>query len=438
MIAAVSGGIDSVVLLDILAALRETMKLEVVVAHFNHQLRGQESDEDEEFVRNFSASLGVDCYVEGANSASVAESRKLSVQEAARELRYTFFDKLRSSGGFYKIATAHNANDNAETILFNVIRGAGVRGLAGISVWRKDLSVVRPLLNSKREDIESYGRERRLAFRIDHTNQESEYTRNFLRNSIIPVLMENVNPNLVGTLRRTGELFDELDRYLMQEAQRFLETVRIEKAKDEVVLDIDALHRQPVFMQEYLLLTVARDFARKEIDFSTVKAMVKVSHAETGTSCSLAGDRILYRDRNRLVFRPTASVSPFCYKVEPEKRYEFGRFLLESQLVEQRGDDADGFTEYVDADRLGTELVVRSWSDGDWFCPLGMKGKKKLSDFFIDEKVPMYEKHSIPVFASDGTIVWVCGMRLDDRFKLTAATKRVLRLQYSPCTGHLE
>lgn len=435
VIAAVSGGLDSIVMLDILIALHESMKIDLVVAHFNHQLRGAESEEDEQFVRKFSASHGLECYVEGANTESWAESQKLSLQEAARELRYAFFDKLRSSAGFYKIATAHNADDNAETILLNICRGAGVRGLSGIPVWRKDISVVRPLLGVTRDQIESYSREKKLPYRLDSSNLESDYTRNYLRLEIVPQLIQNLNPNLVGTLRRTGQLFYELDQFLGIEAQRILTTVCSKREKDQIVLDIRELHNQPMFMQEYLLLIVARDYTGREIDSSAVKAIVKVSNSETGTTCSIAGDRVVYRDRNQLVFRNTALSNPFCYRIEAGDSYTFEQFGFGSELVSERGPVAEGLIEYIDQDLLGKELLVRNWLEGDWFYPLGLGGKKKLSDFFIDAKVPMYEKHSIPVLVSDGDIVWVCGKRLDDRFKLTSRTKNILKLIYTPQSG---
>ena len=430
-IVAVSGGIDSVVLLDVLKELSIPMKLTLVVAHFNHQLRGSESDEDEAFVRNIASERGIEFYVERAATEAVAESKKLSIQEAARDLRYAFFDKLRSSGGFYKIATAHNADDNAETVLFNVFRGTGVRGLVGIPIWRKDISVIRPLLGSTREEIEAYAREKKLPYRIDSSNLRDEYTRNFLRQSIIPGLQQNVNPNLVGSLRRMGELFDELDSYLIAEAERLLAVIRVKESPEEVVLDIEQLYKQPVFMQEYLLLIVARAYTRREVDFSTVKAIVKVSRAETGTSGSLAGERVVYRDRNRLVFRPLAILNPYSHNISINKDHEFEHFTLNVHAVEKVEAMENGNIEYVDADKVGEELVIRNWSEGDWFYPLGMEGKKKLSDFFIDIKIPMYEKPSIPVLESKAGIVWVCGKRLDDRFKITPETKRLLKLQYS-------
>lgn len=432
VVAAVSGGIDSVVMFDLLLSLREMLKLKVVVAHFNHQLRGVESDGDEEFVRHLTADRSIECYVERADTAHAAALRKRSIQEMARDLRYDFFATLRSSIGFSKIATAHSADDNAETILFNMIRGAGVHGLSGIPLWRKDLSVIRPLLNVTREEIEAYAREQSLSYRVDSTNVQSIYKRNFLRNAIIPLLKENVNPNLVATLGRTAELFTRLDQLLTDEARRLFERVIVRKDNNEIVVDIETLHAQPAFMQEYILLLAAQEFSGSDIDYASVKSMITLSHAETGSSCSLRSDCGVFRDRNRLVFRRGGVVNPFYYKVQPNKTYEFEHFRFSSTVSNDVHRNGRGQDEYIDADCLGSNLVLRNWSEGDWFYPLGMEGKKKLSDFFIDEKVPLYEKHTIPVFESDGAVVWICGKRLDDRFKITKSTKRILKLEYVP------
>ncbi len=452
VVAAVSGGIDSVTMLDLLQRLSESLNLTVVVAHFNHRLRGGESEEDEGFVRKVAANRGLACYIEQADTAAISDARKLSIQEAARDVRYEFFSKLRVSLAFDGIVTAHTADDNAETILLNLLRGTGVQGLSGIPVRREDISVIRPLLSSTRDEIEQYALERGLQYRIDSSNLHDDYTRNFLRNSIIPKLKEHVNPNIIGTLGHEGEIFTALGRFLSGEARRVLGDVIVKKNPDETILDVGKLNAQQTFMQEYLLLLAARDFVPGEVHFTTMKELLKLCHAETGSSVIPGKDCIVFRDRNGLVFRRVGETRPFRHEVEPNRKYEFDGFQFSSSLVtngeyspddrKQRGKSnpagrprqagpavADRFVEYVDADRLGTRLVLRSWSDGDWFYPLGMTGKKKLSDFFIDEKIPVYDKKSFPVLESNGDIVWVCN-RIDHRFRITEKTRHVLKLEF--------
>ena len=432
IIIAVSGGLDSMVLTDALCELQKELKLGLALAHFNHELRGKDSTDDESFARAAAKQRGLECYVEHANTASIAESKKLSIQEAARDLRYKFLAKLRSSLGFQKIATAHHADDNAETILFNVFRGAGVHGLSGIPVARKDLGVVRPLLFTTREEIEEYASARKLAYREDISNTHNEYTRNFLRNTLIPQIRENINPNLTHTLRRTGELFDLVEQYLKDQAAKVLGDVIVRRSADEVIFEVNKFHNQPVFLQEHLLLHTAKDFINMDVDFTAVKTMLKISHAETGTSSSIAKDAVLFRNRDHLIFKRVPKAVPFRYRVAPEQTFEFEHFRFESTAVPKAVLSDNPCIEYINATALGKQLVLRSWSEGDWFVPLGMKDKKKLSDFFVDQKIPLFEKHLTPILVSDGDIVWVCGKRLDDRFKITKTTAKILKLEYKP------
>ncbi len=432
IIAAVSGGIDSIVLLDVLGRLRQEWNLELAVAHFNHQLRGKESEGDEAFVHEAADRLGIQFHADRADTHAYAESMKLSIQEAARDLRYDFFRRLRTSLGFQRIAVGHNGDDNAETVLFNMLRGAGVHGLTGIPVTRKDMALVRPLLFATREEIQRYAAERHLEHREDSSNKKIDYSRNFLRHQIIPQLQERINPNLMGTLRRCAELSHQLEDYLHVEASHFLSRVIVETAEREIVLSLTTLRSEPLFLQEYILHKTAKDFAHGEIEFSTVREMLKVAEAETGSSCSVARDVVFCRDRDRLVLRRQANEPLFRHAVNPNQAYEFSGFHFTSSFVEKANFTDNPNIEYIDAGRLAGDLVLRTWNNGDWLVPLGMQQKKKVSDLFIEQKVPVYEKHTIPILESGGSIVWICGKRLDDRWKVMPTTKQILKLQYEP------
>jgi tRNA(Ile)-lysidine synthase len=432
IVVAVSGGSDSMVLLDALERVKSELQLTLAIAHFNHQLRGEESDRDEAFIRAAGGERGLECYVERADTLAVAEARRQSVEECARELRYDFFKKLRTSLGFQRVATAHQADDNAETILFNLFRGAGVRGLSGIPVKRSDQPVVRPLLFATKELILEYAAERAIRYRDDSSNAGNEYTRNFLRHEVIPLIRRNVNPNLILTLRRTGELFTQLEDYLGQVTQNVLPSLIRRETPRTVRVDGNALLEQPPFLREHLLLQLGRRFTSREMDFGTVKTMLRVAEGETGGSCSIGADAVFYRNRGELILTRVNRLTPYRHRIELNKRYEFERFAFGSSCCGEAALSADPNTEYVDADTLGEECVLRSWKDGDWFVPLGMREKKKLSDFFIDEKIPLFEKLAIPLLVSDGDIVWVCGKRLDDRNKIRPTTTRVVKLEYAP------
>ena len=435
VVAAVSGGADSVVLLDLLAREQKTIGLQVIVAHFNHQLRGGESDGDETFVAERARHYGFELYVERANTAEYARHGKLGIQEAARNLRYEFFDNLLLSSGFDKIATAHTADDNAETILLNLFRGAGVLGLSGIPIYRQDKKIIRPMLFAQRREIELYAEEEHLTFRTDSSNEKDYYTRNFIRHQILPLVKEKINPTVVQTLQRSAELFRELEAYLAFNARNNLDLVITGKTDEQVQISIPRLRSNPALLQQYVVMLAAEQFAGKKIDYDQINRILDLTDGLTGSWVTLSDEHVAFRDRDTLVLRKARPEADFRIVVQQNQRYEFKRFRFSSEVLEEPhySKTGGGDTEYVDADRVRTaDLILRTWSEGDWFIPLGMKARKKISDFFVDTKIPIYEKRSYPVLETrDGEVIWVCGQRIDDRFKITDDTKKVLKLEFS-------
>ncbi len=435
IIVAVSGGADSIVLLDLLAREEEAFGLSLIIAHFNHQLRGSESDGDEQLVAQRARHYGFEWYVERANTGEYAKHNKLGIQEAARKLRYEFLDKLLLSSGFDKIATAHHADDNAETILLNLFRGAGVQGLSGIPVYRQDKSIIRPLLFAERKEIELYAQEEQLPFRTDSSNEKDHYTRNFIRHHILPPIKEQVNPNVVQTLHRSAELFRELEAFLTYTARQNFDLLIAKKTDEELHISIPRLRGNPTLIQQYIIMLAGQTFANRTLEYEQVNAILELTEGLTGSWVALSKEYVVFRDRENLVMRKTEPLTEFRITVQPNHRYEFDKFRFSTEVLDDKTlkTNGAGTAEYVDADRIASgELILRTWSDGDAFVPLGMKSKKKISDFFVDAKIPIYEKHQIPILETrDGEVVWVCGQRIDDRFKITTETKRVLKLEFS-------
>lgn len=440
IIAAVSGGVDSMVMLDLLAREQEAFGLTVVVAHFNYRLRGDESEEDERLVAQRAHHYGFEFYVERANTTEYAKVNKLGIQEAARKLRYEFFDKLLVSSGFDKVATAHNANDNAETIVLNLFRGAGVQGLSGIPVFREDKKIIRPLLFAERKDIEAYAQEEKLVFRSDSSNERDYYTRNFIRHHILPPVKEQINPNVVQTLYRSAELFRELEAFLTYTARQHFDLMVAKRTDDELHISIPRLRSNPVLIQQYIVMLAGEMVAHRNLEYEQVNAILELTEGLTGSWVSISKDYVVFRDRENLVLRRAEQAPEFRITIHPNHRYEFGKFRFSAVVLDENGlrQYADGNHEFIDADRVGTDsLVLRSWSDGDSFVPLGMNTRKKISDFFVDAKIPIYEKHHIPILeTAEGEVVWVCGQRIDDRFKITSDTKRVMKLEFSRSLGN--
>lgn len=434
IIAAVSGGVDSMVLLDLLSKERDAFGLSVIVAHYNFQLRGGESDGDETLVAQRARHYGFELYTERTNTTEFANHHKIGVQEAARVLRYEFFDKLLLSSGFDKIATAHNANDNAETVMMNVFRGAGVSGLAGIPVYREDRRIIRPLLFAERSEIEDFAAAEKLPFRNDSSNAEDYYTRNFIRHNILPLLKDEINPSIVPTLNRSAELFRELEAFLKYTARQNYEVVVVQDSNEQLLLSISRLRSNPKLIQHYILMLASESFAGAKLEYQQVYRVLELMEGLSGARVEINKQNSVFRDREHLVFRRTEEAKEFRFSVVPDQTYDFDQFSFSSRITalptgQINGKDA----EYIDADKVSNqELILRSWKEGDWFIPLGMKSRKKVSDFFVDVKIPIYEKPFIPILETkDGEVVWVCGYRLDDRFKVTEETRRVMKLNFS-------
>jgi tRNA(Ile)-lysidine synthase len=434
IIVAVSGGIDSAVLLHLLAKERDTLGLSLIVAHFNHKLRNSESDADEQFVVDRARQYGLEIYIDRANTAECARHTRLGIQEAARNLRYEFFSKLLESSGFDSIATAHNADDNSETILLNLIRGAGVQGLSGIPAFRQDKRVIRPLLFARREEIEAYAAAEQVQFRTDSSNEKEMYTRNYLRHQILPLIRDQINPNIAATLLRTSELFRELEGYLLHTARTAMDMIAIEAGNAGVTLAIPRLKCHPTLIQQYVIMLAAQRVAGRRPEYEQVGKILELTEGLTGSWVMLSEQHGVYRDRDALVFRSMEAPADFEITVLQNHRYDLNDFRFSSEPAEGNGwhFQPDTSVEYVDADQIPPgHLILRTWSDGDWFVPLGMKARKKISDFFVDAKIPLYEKRKFPILATkDGTIIWVCGQRIDDRFKVTDQTLRVLKLEF--------
>ena len=431
IIVGVSGGIDSVVLLDLMMELKDRLHLEISVAHVNHNLRGNESDEDKAFVIKLADNYGIECIVHDANTKAYMVEHKTSLQVGAREIRYKFFQTVKILKNFTKIATAHNANDNAETVLFNLLRGSGTNGLGGIPVSRGD--IIRPLLFAERKDIEQYAKLKSLEFRSDSSNIKDYYTRNLIRHSLLPEIQEKINPAAINTLNRAAEIFQELGSFINREVGIIYPNIAKNFDDKKLVLDIFKLKNSLLFIQENIIIRALKEFVRGEVEHVKVHAIMDLINSETGSSIEVGNDVVVYRDRYNLVFiKELKEPVDFVAEIIPGKKYEFDEFYFNTEFVE-RADvhfSLSPVVEFVDADSMGEVLTLRSWHAGDSFVPIGMKGHKKVSDFLVDSKIPIYQKNNVMVLTSRAGIIWVCGLRVDERFKLTETTRRILKIEF--------
>ncbi|MGE0929892.1 tRNA lysidine(34) synthetase TilS [Peijinzhouia sedimentorum] len=424
---AISGGLDSVVLTH----LFYQAKLPFALAHVNFALRGIESDGDEEFVIQLAKKYGVECHVKKMNTEEFASHNKVSIQMAARELRYAWFQELAIKYDYKQIATAHHWDDSVETVLLNLAKGTGIRGLHGILPKKGNL--IRPLLFASKDELESYADKQNLIWREDASNASDKYQRNYIRHNLIPQF-QHLNPAWSESMKSSVAYFQAAET-LMQATLDKLKSNILLRENDSIKINLPLLLKNPhpaFILHEWI----------SELGFTESQCQ-----NITETENLLTGSQFNSEYFTGLIDRDFLIISP--KKIDGEIPFQdlviildadngaieikdFG--TLEWQLMdfERMPDFKNPNIAYFDADKIEEELTIRNWREGDHFQPLGMKGKKLLSDFMIDAKIPLNLKSSVLLLCSGEKIAWVISHRIDDKFKLTNSTKRILKLTYQP------
>jgi tRNA(Ile)-lysidine synthase len=387
-------------------------------------LRGEESDRDEAFVQSLGEKYGAEVYLTRFATAAFAEAKRLSIQEAARKLRYDWFEDLRKEKGFAYTLLAHHANDNVETLLMNFFRGSGLDGLTGMPEEKKEAHCLRPMLHLKRTAIEAYAKENGLAWVEDSSNASNKYTRNFFRNSLIPQLQKvfpQVEDNLLNTIERlqkTAALYREMIEALKKKV--------CEVKGEEVHIPVLKLMK---YRDTSLIYEIIRDYGFGE---KYVDEVVKLSAAESGKFIANETHRII-RHRAWFIIAPKSGTAQTLVIEKGEEAIRFGsqEMLLKVVRKEKFIPDTSPLVAQLDAKDIAFPLLLRKWKKGDYFYPLGMRKKKKVARFFIDQKLSQTAKEKAWVVESHKRILWIAGYRIDDRFKITESTKEVLQLSLS-------
>lgn len=422
------------VMLHLFSRLQEQIKWRLSVIHVNHQLRGEESMGDEKFVKEISDFYRIPFFCERIDVTSYAHEFGLSKQLAARQLRYECFERIRRQAGADAVSTAHHADDNAETVLLNIMRGTGIHGLAGIPPKREPGRIIRPLLFATRKEIDAYATEQGIKYRNDSSNRSFAYRRNDLRHNILPALQKR-NPQIVQRLNTIADIMQDVNDKMCRIVNKTMQSIIRNDQQGRLTLNVKKLRSEPDFLWDEIFVELLNRMKIEPTE-KKVSALHRLCTQPTGRLVELSGRCAACRDRDHIVFGIMNDEQPNITRVEFGKSYDYNNCLVSISSPEgvPSGYTGTHEVEYIDAERLGKQLVLRPWQAGDWFIPLGMKRKKKLSDFFTDQKVPRYQKSSIPVLESDGSIVWICGKRLDDRFKLTDRTHTAIRLTCQPLT----
>jgi tRNA(Ile)-lysidine synthase len=437
VIVAVSGGPDSVSLLHVLHELKNELQIHLLVAHFDHGLRPAEDEPETIFVRGLAESLNLP--FETAKGHLLGKRTPGSREEVARNARYAFLDRVRKKHKAQKIALGHNLNDQAETILMRLLRGSGPSGLTGIPPCR-DGSIIRPLIEVERPEIEKFLKARKLVSVTDSSNLKTDYLRNKIRLELMPLLVEQ-QPQLGHLLGQTAEILRDEDDYLERIAEAWL-TRNTELSPHRTFrVPIPSFRGLPVALRRRVIRNVIGKVKKnlRRISWDHIEAIQRLSQAEKPQAAlNLPGGLTVRRTYDHLIF--SASVKrkslPFHYTLDGPGIYDLkqiGRSISVEEVKNRRDLRLRGSTRtaFLDAEKLHFPLTLRSFKAGDRFIPFGMKGHKKLKDLFVDLKVPLEQRYLTPILCCDDTPVWVCGFRIDDRFKVTPETGKVMKLVLS-------
>lgn len=416
VLVAVSGGVDSIVLLDVL----QTLKYDCIIAHVNFKLRGEASDEEEEFVRSLAKSHNFKCFTTSFDTLSIAKKQRVSVEMAARDLRYEWFDKLCNENKISAIVTGHHRDDQLETFMMNLVRGSGLKGLSAMK--EKNGKVIRPLLGVARHDILKYANQRHLSWREDLSNNDETIRRNHYRHTILPVLRTE-NPSLDETLIRTIRKVKE-SREIVEAYVDLWRKTLIKVDGNCIKIPIFPLQNAPGACT--LLFELIGPYGFNE---AQVLSILESEGHESGKLFYSTQKRLVI-DREELIISDLEQLSA-DYQIEEDLKTSHLPIDLNLNLFQRAGKlkiSADKNVASFDVDKIEFPLTLRRWRQGDAFQPFGMRGTKKVSDFFVDQKLSIIEKENIWILCSGNDIVWIVGQRTDDRVKITQSTLRILEV----------
>lgn len=418
IVVAVSGGVDSVVMLEVLSKLN----CRLAIAHCNFQLRDEESMQDEQFVSLLAKQLNVPFHVKRFNTQQIADENKQSIQAVARDLRYNWFEELRKQLGFTYIATAHHANDNAETILQHIIEGTGLAGLRGIPAVNGN--VIRPFINVTKDEILNYASTNNIKYRTDSSNLKTDYTRNKIRLDVLPKLLE-LNPSLIETLNANAHHWRQAHEIYHQGVSKIKKKIT-SQLNDIVKVNIAALRNHQA--TETILFELLKDYG-----FNTVQAAEVFESLDTIPGKQfLSNTHRVIKDREQLIISKI-EVTTFHQLIEKASGvYELPNGKLEIETISNSNKinfDSTHY-QYLDGDQIQFPLIVRPWQTGDYFYPFGLNKKKKLSDYFSDKKMSLVNKERQPLLQSANHIVTLPGLTIDHRFQVKPTTKKVLKIRF--------
>lgn len=430
VLAAVSGGPDSMAMLHCLYRLRDQLGFRLLVAHVNHGVRGELAKRDQDFVEEVSRELGLDHYTTNVDMAAYGKKHGMTAEEAGRLLRYGFFrDVLRENGGG-RIAVAHNRNDQAETVLHRIIRGTGLDGIKAMSMISGD--IIRPMLNISRQAIEDFIEENHIPYVEDHTNLQAVYTRNKIRLELLPYLRDNFNPNIIDSLYRLSEIAQLDLEVLDREIEKKYNLLVKNRTNNSIIFNGDSFMDEDEGSARRLVRRAILDLLGDLNGFGEVhiqNATQLFFSGETGKSVDMGrnitaeisyGDLMIKLDNRDHIHMETTSL-----KLGKNILKDWG-LLVTLEESDRKDCRANESRIVVDRDKISGDILVRQRRNGDRIRPLGMDGSKKVKDLFIDNKIPREEREKIPIFADEKGIIWIPGNAVSREYKVEKDSSRVL------------
>jgi len=425
LLISLSGGADSVFALFFLNKFRSYFDINLSAFHLNHLLRGKDADEDEQFCISLCSSLSLPIYAARKKVKQFAAKNKLSLEEAGREIRYNELEKVRRKIKADKIVTAHNLDDNSETILLNLFKGTGLKGLNGIP--RKRGYIIRPFLSLEKNEITDYLKDNKISYRTDLTNFQENFIRNLIRHKILPLAKAHINPSVNSALFNLSEKVTQIEEELSK--QNYKSICRTED--NNIVVDVKRA--------EELNETLFGEIVKKELRqtfFYTIntknnRKLFRLIDNQKGTKIELGNGIEALREKDEIIIRKTKKENRIHKNIKVNSSAIIPKGKLTIRFIESIDENFPGKgknIEYVSGDNLSDLFILRNWKNGDRFVPLGMKGFKKISDFLNDENVSASEKREILVLENKGNIIWVVGLRIDERVKISKNTKRKIKL----------
>ena len=434
MIIGVSGGADSICLLHLLNDLRDKLNINIIVVHVQHGIRGKDADDDAQFVKDFCNDRGIECHVYYFNVKKLAKENKLSEEEMGRKVRYQVFDEALLAYGGTKIVLAHHVNDNAETIIMNLLRGTGIKGIGGIRPVRGN--IIRPLIECTREEIEKYCEINNVKYQDDYTNEMEIYTRNKIRHTVIPYIKNNFNQNFVANLVNTANLVrsedDYIDKIVLEKEQQI-----VTKNEKEYIICLDEFLQLDIVIKRRLIRhIIGKMSSLKDIEFKHIEEIVKLENKEVSKRIDLPKGLIAKRTYDSIIITNLGKdkISCFQYSINNLSKIYIQELdkHLDFHIIENKNQDIPKnlYTKWFDYDKIKGNLKVRSRQSGDVIGIKGINGTKKLKKYFIDCKIPLDERDKIPLLADGNNIIWIIGHRINEQYKITASTKKILEVRY--------